>query len=227
MNDESSRGGGPERTAALAAGASKIVLAGIALGIVYNAFGLSADRPWGLSWIAEDRLAGLEKVGGPAGQAADGVPATQGYESYSTDLDDPLAIPGSAFDADSLPEIPAVGRPVQIDIGALRRYFDADAALIVDARDPDEYAAGHIRGAVNLPYDQVISNPGLAESLRTGGRPVVTYCGGEGCEVSLGVAEELCAAGHSRVAVYVGGFPEWVEAGNPVERAPSAARGEQ
>jgi len=222
MNDESSRQSAGERKGGPAAGAAAIVLAGIVLGLAYNAFGLSADRLWGLPWIAENKLAGLEKVGDSSGGAGSGEAGPGIPQSYSTNLDDPLAIPGSAFDGGGLPEIPAVGRPVQIELGALRAYFDADAALIVDARDPDEYAAGHIPGAVNLPYDEVISNPSLVETLRTGGRPIVTYCGGDGCEVSLAVAEELCGAGQSRVAVYVGGFPEWVAAGNPVERGPSA-----
>jgi rhodanese-related sulfurtransferase len=203
-----------------------IVLTGAALGLVYNAFGLGAEPRWGLSWLAEDRLAGLEQVAEPDDRAAEA--ADTGYGSYSTDLDDPLAIPGEAFGgAGGLPEIPAVGRPVQIALGALRLYYDADAALIVDARDPEDFAEGHILGAINIPFHEAISNPSLVETLRTGGRPIVTYCGGKGCEVSLGVAEELCAAGHRRVAVYVGGFPEWVQAGNPVGHgAPSGEGGE-
>jgi rhodanese-related sulfurtransferase len=100
-------------------------------------------------------------------------------------------------------------------------YYDADAALIVDARDPDDFRSGHILGAVNLPYYRLISEPGLMESLDARGRPVISYCGGRGCEVSLGVAEELCAAGYERVAVYVGGFPEWKAAGHPVGSSPT------
>ena len=38
-------------------------------------------------------------------------------------------------------------------------------------------------------------------------------CGGGTCELSIKLAEELFFAGHDRVAVYMGGFPEWVEAG--------------
>jgi rhodanese-related sulfurtransferase len=105
------------------------------------------------------------------------------------------------------------------------RYFEEDAALIVDARDAPEFLEGHIPGAVNLPYAEVISSPSLVESLETRGRPVIAYCGGEGCEVSLGVAEELTRAGFPRVAVYVGGFPEWVASGHPVEQGPVADRG--
>lgn len=204
---------------ALGSGIAAILLAGVALGLVYNALGLGGEPPRGLTWLAQDKLAQLEKVGPLVQEDA------ESYESYSTDLDDPLAIPGEvAGVGPALPEIPAVGRPVQVELEVLRAYFDAGAALIVDARDPQDYAAGHIEGAINLPFDEVISNPSLIETLRTGGRPIVTYCGGKGCEVSLGVAEELCAAGHQRVAVYVGGFPEWVGAGNPVGRGGEGER---
>jgi rhodanese-related sulfurtransferase len=42
---------------------------------------------------------------------------------------------------------------------------------VIDVRGPDEYAAGHVPGAVNIPADQV---PGrLAEFPRD--RPVATY----------------------------------------------------
>jgi rhodanese-related sulfurtransferase len=42
---------------------------------------------------------------------------------------------------------------------------------LIDVRGPDEYAAGHLPGAVNIPADEV---PGrLAEIPRN--RPVVTY----------------------------------------------------
>ena len=55
--------------------------------------------------------------------------------------------------------------------------------------------------------------------MQADGKPIIAYCGGAGCEVSLAVAEEFCLAGFERVAIYVGGYPEWVAAGNPVERA--------
>lgn len=190
-------------------GVARILLCGILLGLAYNALGLQSRRPWGLPWIAEDKLAALA-----ASTAVSGSAAAEPAGGYVTQLSDPLAIPSAGV----LPEIPAAGRPVQIELGAVRQYADSGAALIVDARDPDEFAAGHIRGAINLPYDTAVSDPALLESLDAGGRPIITYCGGGACEVSLSLAEELIFAGYDRVAVYVGGFPEWEQAGYPVDR---------
>jgi rhodanese-related sulfurtransferase len=43
--------------------------------------------------------------------------------------------------------------------------------LVIDVRDPEEYAAGHIPGALHFPEDVLPSR--LGELPR--GRPVVTY----------------------------------------------------
>src|SRR5262249_34311479 len=117
-----------------------------------------------------------------------------------------------------LPEIPALDRPVKIDLDAAKRLVDAGAAVFTDARDAEEYAAGHIPGARSLPYDQGAADPARLESLDTGGKPIAGYCGGGSCELSLNLAYDLVAAGQSRVAVFMGGFTEWSAAGYPVSR---------
>ncbi len=204
----------------LLGGAVIIVLCGAALGIVFNLFGLISEHPWGLSWIGQDKLSLLaetEMVGSEWPQEAAGGIETGGYW---TDIDDPLAVPAGAPESEGLPEIPDAGRPVQIEIGALKKYFDAKAAVIIDARDKEDFAEGHIAGAINIPYHEAISDPARLQALDTAGRPIITYCGGGTCEVSLTVAEELIYAGHNRIAVYTGGFSEWAEAGLPVGKAP-------
>jgi rhodanese-related sulfurtransferase len=125
-------------------------------------------------------------------------------------------VAGDPIPDPDLPEIPAAGRPVQIELGAVKLYVDSSAALVIDARDPFEYEEGHLPGAINVPYETAISDPVLLENLDTGGRPIIAYCGGGDCEVSYSLAIELVALGYERVAVYVGGFPEWQEKGLPV-----------
>lgn len=189
-----------------------IVVAGVALGVTYNEIGHRSRHGWGLEWIAVDRveqLAQMETVSA----STDGVP--QGSSLY-TGSDDPLAVPAAVPSNPALPEIPAAGRPVQIDVAALKQYFDAGAALIVDARESFEYDEAHIPGAISLPYDKAITDPSRLEKLDTAGQPIITYCGGGGCEISISLAQELVYAGHDRVAVYMGGFPEWIELGFPV-----------
>jgi len=200
-------GSGRKTEGGLASGALWIVLVGVALGVGYNAMGLRAG--FGVPWKGVDRLVDLEAL--PA-VAADGA---TGPVSYATDVTDPLAVPGTS--PSRLPEIPALGRPVQIEIGALKQYVDAAAALVIDAREPGEYEAGHVPGAINLPYDEAVTDPARLESLDPGSRPIIVYCGGGTCELSLNMAYELNMAGHDKVAVYMGGFPEWESFGYAVE----------
>jgi rhodanese-related sulfurtransferase len=186
-----------------------IVLMGAALGLAYNALGLAGQPSWGLTWIGQDPLERLATM--PTVSAKPAAPSVADYVTHS---DDPL---GSISAPSRRPEFPRVGRPVQFDLSAVKAYYDEGAALIVDARDPAEFAEAHIPGAINVPYDSAASDPALLESVDSGGRPVIVYCGGGTCEISIKLADELFFAGHERVAVYMGGFPEWVEAGHPVE----------
>jgi rhodanese-related sulfurtransferase len=191
-------------------GVFAIALCGSLLGTAYNWFGLIADKPWGLPWIGEDRLTAFEET------ELVTFEEEQGGEDYWTDIDDPLAVPAALSNDGDLPEIPEAGRPVQIELQALKQYFDANAAMIIDARDAEDYADAHIEGALNIPYEKALSDPAGLAAIDTSGRPLITYCGGGSCEVSLSVAEELFFAGHKRVAVYIGGFSEWAEAGYPI-----------
>lgn len=211
-------------------GAALLVGLGVLLGLLANQAAAERDR---LPLIAEDRLAALPTLGHaapePAGEGAAAIDAGIGAAGaatdnrYSTDVNDPMAIPGGAAAATSgLPEIPDLGRPVQIDLAAFKQFWDADAVLVVDAREPDEYAAGHVAGAINLPFDEAMSDPSRLETLDAGGRAIVTYCGGGQCELSMNLAFELVAAGHGKVLVYMGGFPEWEQAGYAVERGAAA-----
>jgi rhodanese-related sulfurtransferase len=193
-------------------GVLALVLTGALLGLVYNYIGLESRRPWGLDWIGQDPLTTLASMESVASDGETAPPAS----TYISD--DPLAIPGTAAVAAALPQIPDVGRPVEMHLDALKQYFDADAAMIVDARESEEFLEGHIAGAVSLPYDEAVTDPVRLEQLNPDGLPIVTYCGGGSCEVSLSLAYELVYSGHHPVAVYMGGFPEWEQAGYPVER---------
>lgn len=62
---------------------------------------------------------------------------------------------------------------------ALAHKLVAEGAVLIDVRTPEEYAARHVEGAVNVPVDQIESNPDQVSKL-TGGdphKPIVVYCG--------------------------------------------------
>ena len=46
--------------------------------------------------------------------------------------------------------------------------------VVLDVRTPEEYAAGHIEGAINIPHDQIASRLASLDSYRD--RDIVVYC---------------------------------------------------
>jgi rhodanese-related sulfurtransferase/DNA-binding transcriptional ArsR family regulator len=83
--------------------------------------------------------------------------------------------------------------------------------VIVDARPANEYAAGHIAGAVSVPVDE------LHRRLKalTKGKEYVAYCRGPYC-VYADRAVEILRTNGRRARRLVQGFPEWRSAGLPV-----------
>lgn len=182
-----------------------IVVLGAALGLAYNAQGLRAEPGYGIPWIGEDRMAALDTL--EVGEAPD-------PGAFTTAMNDPLGM-GTATAA--APDIAPLDRPRKVALSAAKQLFDAGSAIFIDAREPEEFAEGHIPGALSMPYDEVTSEPDRM-SFDTGGRALIVYCGGGACELSLNLAWDLIGfGGHDRVLVYEGGYPEWDEAGYPVE----------
>lgn len=87
----------------------------------------------------------------------------------------------------------------------------AGKALVVDVRESNEFAEGHIPGAVNLPLSR-FSPDQLPEHA---GRKLVLNClGGK----RSGQALELCGLAQSAVDTHLaGGFNAWAAARLPVE----------
>lgn len=85
--------------------------------------------------------------------------------------------------------------------------------VLLDARSPGSYAAGHLPGAVNLPRP---FDPRDVTAL--GDDLIVVYCWGPGCNGATKAAIELAALGR-RVKEMIGGFEYWVREGHPVEGA--------
>jgi len=85
--------------------------------------------------------------------------------------------------------------------------------LVLDVRSPEEYAAGHVPGAVNVPYDQVAQR--LAEIPKD--KDVVLYCR-SGRRTGI-AAEVLESNGYTRLQHLQGDMEAWVKAGRPVEAA--------
>lgn len=98
------------------------------------------------------------------------------------------------------------------------RELLAAGALPVDARDGALHADGHLPGALSLPLGEV--DPQIAAFHRQVPveKTLVVYCNGYGCPDSFDLAQRLIAEGYRDVRVFEGGFPEWRDAGLPVDK---------
>ena len=83
--------------------------------------------------------------------------------------------------------------------------------VILDVRPAQEFAAGHIPGALSVPLDELDS--AFVHLPRD--REVVAYCRGPYCVLAPQAVERLRAQGY-RVRRLTDGFPEWRLAGLPV-----------
>jgi rhodanese-related sulfurtransferase len=90
------------------------------------------------------------------------------------------------------------------------RLAQGDDLLVLDVRTPQEYASGHVPGAINVPHDEVAAR--AAELAGT--RPVAVYCQ-RGPRARLAEAA-LRGAGRERVLHVEGGFSAWESDGLPV-----------
>ncbi len=88
------------------------------------------------------------------------------------------------------------------------------APVVIDVRTSGEYAAGHIPGAINIPFDQVADRIGEIETSEG----VALYCM-MGPRARKGESA-LLAAGYEDVFHLEGGLAAWKAAGLPVEDAP-------
>jgi glyoxylase-like metal-dependent hydrolase (beta-lactamase superfamily II)/rhodanese-related sulfurtransferase len=82
-----------------------------------------------------------------------------------------------------------------------------DGAFALDVREPNEFAAGHVTDAINIPLGQLEAR--LGELPKD--RPIVAYCGhGERSASGVSVLER---AGFEKLLNLDGGFGAWEEAG--------------
>jgi rhodanese-related sulfurtransferase/DNA-binding transcriptional ArsR family regulator len=83
--------------------------------------------------------------------------------------------------------------------------------LVIDVRPHEEFEAGHIAGAICIPFDELRARLGEIPA----GQEVVAYCRGPYCVLAPQAVELLSAHG-VRARRLAEGLPEWRMAGLPV-----------
>jgi rhodanese-related sulfurtransferase len=139
-----------------------------------------------------------------------------------------------AGDAEVIELMRALGRVGERNVAEVSRvmndYFHARDALeavsrkelisrlrdglvtVLDVRPEDEFALGHLSGALNIPLGNLEDRLG---ELRPD-REVIAYCRGPYCVLSFEAVAALRARGYL-VRRLEDGYPEWKAAGLPIE----------
>ena len=93
------------------------------------------------------------------------------------------------------------------------RIESGDAPIVLDVRTPEEYAAGHVPGARNIPHSELAAR--LAELDLPKSSEIVVHCesGRRASQAELVLVE----AGFTRVRDLSGHMAAWREGGYPVE----------
>ncbi len=96
----------------------------------------------------------------------------------------------------------------------LARRLRRGLVTLIDVRPAEEFAAGHIRGAISLPLDELKRR---LHELSTE-RPVIAYCRGPYCVFAVEAVAALRAKGYDARRL-ADGYPQWWAAGRPVATA--------
>jgi len=115
----------------------------------------------------------------------------------------------------------STARSEEISQRELMQRLDMNAPpFIFDVRRGDEFASGHVPGAVNIPHNEIVAR--LDELSIHRDKEIVIYCeSGKRAAIAQGILEK---AGFTRIRHLQGDMRAWRERGLPHEQAfPAAA----
>ena len=106
--------------------------------------------------------------------------------------------------------------PIPVELDELDELLTA-GSLLVDTRNSDDYQLNHLAGAISLPLGELDRHFVNFKEQVSADQTLVLYCSGYGCPDSFDLGVRLITEGYTDVLVYEGGFPEWRDAGRPLE----------
>lgn len=95
------------------------------------------------------------------------------------------------------------------------QLINRERAVLVDVREPEEFATGHMIGAKNVPLNQLEEK--LAGAVKNKNVPLLLVCAtGARAQRAVAVAKKL---GYEQAQAVAGGLKAWKDANLPVEKA--------
>jgi len=104
-----------------------------------------------------------------------------------------------------------------IDFNRACQFIENKEGMILDARNPEDYAEGHIPGSYLLFFYTMNEYYPKLEELLQASPALLTYCSDVHCEDSEFLANELLNLGYMPIYVYKGGIEDWKSRQMPVE----------
>ncbi|CAM4338776.1 MAG: rhodanese-like domain-containing protein [Comamonas sp.] len=102
-----------------------------------------------------------------------------------------------------------------LSAAAAVHLINREKAVVLDVSEPDEFAAGHVNGAKNLPLGELEQK--LPTMVKNKNLPLVLVCAkGARASRAEGIAKKL---GYEKAQALAGGLKAWRAAGLPVEKA--------
>lgn len=101
---------------------------------------------------------------------------------------------------------PSAGKPYEmLEVTDARQFMSYEKNyMVIDVREPEQYSAGHLQRAVNIPFSELVKNAPVI--LRDSSQSVYVY--GNTLEQSCAAAQKLSDMGYSGVAE-IGSYADW------------------
>ena len=131
-----------------------------------------------------------------------------------------IGLAGNQISPRGLPLITPL-KPVQkaesfLSLDRAKQLWRSGAAVFLDAREPADYAAGHIGNALSLPAQSFAQHFGEIEPMLTPATELVLYCDGPECELSHRLRASLRQLGYTNTHLLLNGWTVWRQAGLPI-----------
>lgn len=137
-----------------------------------------------------------------------------------------LGLAGNQASPRGLPLITPPKKAIKADefiaLEKAKELWYGGATLFLDAREPADYAVGHIGNALNLPAQSFEQHFSEVAPILSPESSMVLYCDGMDCELSHRLQKSLRQVGYTNTHLLYDGWTKWREAG-----LPTAQKGQQ
>ncbi|MCB1875382.1 MAG: hypothetical protein KDH88_05345 [Chromatiales bacterium] len=113
-----------------------------------------------------------------------------------------------------------IAKELEVDVDQLEAIRHGSTPyVLVDARPPKRFGAGHIPGAISIAGDKIAENADKLPADKN--HLIIFYCGGPTCPFTAKAIAGAQALGYTNVKGFQAGLPGWKKAGKPVSASPA------